>query len=328
MPSRRPNPCHTGHFRRGPITILTGLGGGPVSETWTRTVGQRLHVMVTACRDHRGSCRSVAHRRQPGVSAPQLVSPDKLVDIPQVGSSSSASIRQPGWSSSITEANPVTVGWRSSPPTGRPPSASSAAAGCRPHRPWTPHRGPGSANRDPESVEGRPDLDAARCGRLRGVHQRGGHVRHPRKPGMGLRRACGTGSSGIRTRYRVGHRPRAVQAPCRCWDLRRRPRPPTGPPPLLARDTIGAGEWWRPSVPTSRPRPKVAMSKRDSSAVLAPRPPVPPPGDRGAAAGACEREPRNILLMIALPAAGQHHRNAGGDVRLRCPIAAVRLLSG
>ena len=41
---------------------------------------------------------------------------------------------------------------------------------------------------------------------------------------------------------------------------------------LLARDTIGAGEWWRPSVrPTSRPR-EGSDVQRDSSAVLAPRP--------------------------------------------------------
>ena len=62
------------------------VGGQRAGNHGCQRRGQRLLRAAARRRpeDHRVRRRSVAHRRQPGIDDAQLVSPDKLVDIPEV----------------------------------------------------------------------------------------------------------------------------------------------------------------------------------------------------------------------------------------------------
>ena len=163
-----------------------------------------------------------------GVSAPQLVSPDKLVDIPQVEVLDVGFYPTARLEFIDTEANPVTcVGWQKQS-TDRQATVSVVSGRGLP----TPQAMDSHIvrlvrdNRDPESVEADQTLMLPGAANFAASTSGGGHVRHPRKPVLGL-----TAGRAVRDRVGsehvagLGHRPEARRPgpPADAADLRRRP---------------------------------------------------------------------------------------------------------
>ena len=226
-----------------PSQFLPGLGGGPcpaVPDSNGRASGFYTCCFPTACRGSRVSSPICCTADSQGQCTRSWCRPTKLVDIPRSGSSTSASIRRPGWSSSIP--GPIGDPRRLAETVHRP--ASHRQRRQRPRaagpQPWTP------LSCDWSEITAIPNrwrptrLDAARCSRLRGVHQNPSDTRESllQVSLRGVR--YGIEWDQKRCRSWASTRGAPSSPPGRCCGSRRQPGHQRATA-LLARDTIGTG---------------------------------------------------------------------------------------